>query len=153
MDNLLARISDQETATFNTEGLLNFIRLLRDRMVERFPEGEVQDWVAFDCAALKFPFYAFGITRIEALWSKYQSVLPKSNVIIEQYTDFKYAMAEKIEAGVVSTLADLIKFVFQLQAHIKGSRTGPVNENMEYGYAFKILYAPSIIRLLSPADA
>ena len=62
VDNLLARISDEETVTFNTEGLLNFIKLLCDDMVERFPEGEVQDWLVFDCAALKSPSYAFGIT-------------------------------------------------------------------------------------------
>ena len=113
VDNLLARISEEETATFNTEGLLNFIRLLCDHMVERFPKGEVQDWVAIDCAALKSPCYAFGITQIEALWSKYQSVLPELTIIIEQYTDFKYAIAEKIKAAVVSTFADLISFMFQ----------------------------------------
>ena len=104
VDNLLARISDEETATFNTEGLLNFIRLLYDHMVERFPKDKVQDWVTFDCATLKSPSYAFGITQIDTLWSKYQSVLPEHNVIIEQYTDFKYAIEEKIKAGVVSTL-------------------------------------------------
>ena len=45
----------------------------------------------FDCAALKFPSYAFIIiAQIEALWSKYQSVLTERNVIIEQqYTDFE----------------------------------------------------------------
>jgi len=83
VNTLLARISEEETATFNTEGLLNFIRLLCDHMVERFPEGEVQDWVAFDCATLKSPCYAFGITQIEGLWSKYQSVLPELNILIE----------------------------------------------------------------------
>ena len=113
VDNLLARISDKETATFNTKGLLNFIKLLCDHMVERFPEGKVQDWVAFGCATLKSPSYAFGITQIEALWFKYQSVLPERNVIIKQYTDFKYAIAEKIKAGVICTFADLIKFLFQ----------------------------------------
>ena len=66
VDNLLARIFQEETATFNTKGLLDFIRLLCDHMVERFPEGEVQDWVAFDCAGLKSPCSAFGITQIEA---------------------------------------------------------------------------------------
>ena len=113
VDNLLDKISEEETATFDTEGLLDFIRLLCDHMIERFPEGEVQDWVAFDCAALKSHCYAFGITQIEALCSKYQSVLPERNIIIEQYTDFKYAIAEKIKAGVVSTFADLINFAFQ----------------------------------------
>ena len=39
--------------------------------------------------------------------------MPERNIIIEQYTDFKYAIAEKIKAGVVSTFADLINFVFQ----------------------------------------
>ena len=34
VDNLLARISEEETSTFNTEGLLDFIRLLCDYMVE-----------------------------------------------------------------------------------------------------------------------
>ena len=110
---MLDKISEEETATFDTEGLLDFIRLLCDHMIERFPEGEVQDWVAFDCAALKSHCYAFGITQIEALCSKYQSVLPERNIIIEQYTDFKYAIAEKIKAGVVSTFADLINFAFQ----------------------------------------
>ena len=32
VDNLLVRISEEETATFNTEGLLDFIRLLCDHM-------------------------------------------------------------------------------------------------------------------------
>ena len=54
VDNLLARTSNEKTATFNTERLLNFIGLLCDHMVERFLEGEMKDWVAFDCAALKF---------------------------------------------------------------------------------------------------
>ena len=65
-------------------------------MVERFSEGEVQDWVAFDCAALKSPSNAFGIIQIEALWSKYQSAFPQHNVIIKQYTYFKYAIAKRI---------------------------------------------------------
>ena len=39
------------------------------------------------------------------------------------------------------------------QAHSKAPRTGPGNENMEYGCAFKILCAPSIFRPLSSADA
>ena len=112
VDNFLARISDEETATFDTEGLLDFITLLCDHMVERFPERKIQEWVAFNCAALKSPCYAFGITQIEALWSKYQSVLPEPNIIIERYTDFEYAIDEKIKAGVVSTFADLINFVF-----------------------------------------
>ena len=59
---MLARISDEETATFNTEVLLNFTRLLCDHKEKIFPKGEKQDWVAFDCAALKSPSYAFGIT-------------------------------------------------------------------------------------------
>ena len=39
------------------------------------------------------------------------------------------------------------------QAHPKGPRTGPGNENMMYGCAFGILCAPSIIRPLSRAGA
>ena len=39
------------------------------------------------------------------------------------------------------------------QAHSKGPRTGPGNENMDYGCSFGILCAPSIIRQLSRADA
>ena len=113
VDNLLARISEEETATFDSEGLLDFIRLLCDHMIERFPEGEVQDRVAFDCAVLKSPCYAFGITEIEALCSKYEFVLPERSIIIDQYTDFKYAITEKNKAGVVSTFADLINFTFQ----------------------------------------
>ena len=35
VDNLLARISEEETATFNTEGLLDFIRLLCDYEISR----------------------------------------------------------------------------------------------------------------------
>ena len=113
VDNLLAGVSSEKTATINTEGLLKFITLLCEHMVKRFPEGELQDWVAFDCGALKSPSYAFGTTQIEALCSRYQSILPKRRVVIEQYTDFKYAVAERIKAGVVSTFADVINFVFQ----------------------------------------
>ena len=72
----------------------------------------MQDWVAFDCAALKSPCFAFGITQIEARWSKDQSVIPEPNVIIEQYTDFKYALNEKIKDGLVSTFAELINLAF-----------------------------------------
>ena len=39
------------------------------------------------------------------------------------------------------------------QAHSKRPRAGPGKENMECGCAFGILYAPSIIRPLSRADA
>ena len=39
--------------------------------------------------------------------------MPERNVIIKQYTDLKYAIAEKINAGVVSTFAYVIKFMFQ----------------------------------------
>jgi len=73
----------------------------------------VQDWVAFDCAALKSPCYAFGIMQIEAAWFKYQSVLPEQNIIMVQYADFKYAIAAQIKAGFASTFADLISFEFQ----------------------------------------
>ena len=38
------------------------------------------------------------------------------------------------------------------QTHSKGSGNGPGNENMEYGCAFAILCAPSIIRPLSRAN-
>ena len=39
------------------------------------------------------------------------------------------------------------------QAHSEGPETGPGNKNMEYGRAFRILCAPSIIRPLSRVDA
>ena len=39
------------------------------------------------------------------------------------------------------------------QAHSKEPRTGPGNENMGYGCAFRILCAPSIICPLSCTDA
>ena len=39
------------------------------------------------------------------------------------------------------------------QAHSKGPRTGPGNENREYGCAFRMLCSPFIIRPLSRADA
>ena len=39
------------------------------------------------------------------------------------------------------------------QAHSKGPRTGPGNENMEYGCAFRILCTPFVTRSLSRADA
>ena len=35
------------------------------------------------------------------------------------------------------------------QVHFKGSRPGPRNENTEYGCAFGVLRAPSIIIILS----
>ena len=39
------------------------------------------------------------------------------------------------------------------QAHFKGPRTDPGNDSMEYGHAFGILCAPSMIRPLSCEDA
>ena len=39
------------------------------------------------------------------------------------------------------------------KANFKGPKTGPGNENMEYGCAFRLLCAPSIIRPLNRADA
>ena len=39
------------------------------------------------------------------------------------------------------------------QSYFKGPRTGPGNENMEYGCALRILCAPSIICPPSHADA
>ena len=57
------------------------------------------------------------------------------------------------KASRMNTLLSAINLRCSGQAHSKEPRTGPGNENMEYGYAFRMLLTPSIIRPLSRANA
>ncbi|CAM2096108.1 unnamed protein product [Caretta caretta] len=65
---------------------------------DRFPEDEVQVWSAFDCAVIVKCNFNFGIHQVKSLCSKYKDFLAEEIVIVNQYNDVKFAVAERIKS-------------------------------------------------------
>ncbi|CAM2101000.1 unnamed protein product [Caretta caretta] len=59
---------------------------------DRFPEDEVQEWSAFDCAAIVKCDFNFGIQQVKSLCSKYKDFLAEEIVINEQFQDLAKLM-------------------------------------------------------------
>ena len=53
----------QENANVDTRFILTFIRILCDRLADRFPIKEVDQWSAFDCTANAQCQFEFGIEQ------------------------------------------------------------------------------------------
>ncbi|CAM2103759.1 unnamed protein product [Caretta caretta] len=79
----------------------------------RFPEDEVQEWSAFDCAAIFKCDFNFGIHQVKSLCSKYKDFLAEEIVIVNQYNDFKFAVAERIKSQLVLSFPDMVTFAHQ----------------------------------------
>lgn len=102
----------QENTNVDTSSILAFIRILCDHLEDRFPENEVNAWSAFDCTAIAQCKFQFGIDEINSLCLKYKNLLIEStqNSIIDQYNDYKYAVAGKIKSNLILSFEDMVHF-------------------------------------------
>ena len=81
-------------------------------LIDRFPENEVQDWSAFDCEAIAQCNFNFGVEQINSLCSKYKDLLGLNeiSVLVQQFNDYKFAVAEKIKSKLVSNYPDMVAY-------------------------------------------
>ncbi|CAM2115547.1 unnamed protein product [Caretta caretta] len=106
-------MSSQENNEIDTSSIITFINIWCAHLADRFPEDEVQEWPAFDCAAeVKYDFN-FGIHQVKSLGSKYKDFFAEEIVIVSQYNDFKFAVAERIKSQLVLSFPDVMTFAHQ----------------------------------------
>ncbi|CAM2115697.1 unnamed protein product [Caretta caretta] len=84
--------------------------ILCAHLADRFPEDEVQEWSAFDCAAIVKCDFNFGIHQVKSLYSKYKDFLAEEIVIVSQYNDFKFAVTERLKSQLVLSFLDMVTF-------------------------------------------
>jgi hypothetical protein len=108
----LLHTSCQEINLVDTTSIITFIRILCAHLAERFPENEVEEWSAFDIAAIGQSqlVFSFGIEQVNFLCSKYKDFLADSKVIAKQYNDFKFAVREKISSKLISSYPEMVTF-------------------------------------------
>ncbi|CAM2107057.1 unnamed protein product [Caretta caretta] len=94
----LLEMSSQENNEMDTSSIITFINILCAHLADRFPEDEVQEWSAFDFAAIVKCDFKFGIHQVKPLCSKYKDFLAEEIVIVSQYNDFKFAVAKRIKS-------------------------------------------------------
>ncbi|CAM2096228.1 unnamed protein product [Caretta caretta] len=109
----LLDMSSQENNEIDPSFIITFINILCAHLVDRFPEDEVHEWSAFDCAAIVKCDFNFGIHEVKSLCSKYKDLLAEEIVIVSQYNDFKFAVAERIKSQLVLSLPDMVIFPHQ----------------------------------------
>uniref|UniRef100_A0A1B8Y9W5 HAT C-terminal dimerisation domain-containing protein n=1 Tax=Xenopus tropicalis TaxID=8364 RepID=A0A1B8Y9W5_XENTR len=112
VNSLLDKVSAKEVSV-DTNSILTFINILCLHLGERFPENEIEEWSAFDCTAIAQCDFDFGIEHIRSLCLKYKQFLQEESVIIQQYNDFKFLVAEKIKSNLINSFPDMTKFSFQ----------------------------------------
>ncbi|XP_067851161.1 uncharacterized protein [Heptranchias perlo] len=123
--NLIASCTRDEP--FKGDSILMFVSLLYDHLEKRFPENELNEWSAFDFASLapEQISYEFGTENIEKLVDKHrqililgqvrssgQNIMDEKQLIVSQYNDYKYLIAEKIETSL-RTFQDLVTFTLK----------------------------------------
>ncbi|CAM2113913.1 unnamed protein product [Caretta caretta] len=106
-------MSSQENNEIDSSSIITFINILCAHLADRFPEDEVQEWSAFDCAAIVKCDFNSGIHQVESLCSKYKDFLAEEIVIVSQYNDFKFAVAERIKSQLVLSFLDMVTFAHQ----------------------------------------
>ncbi|CAM2096411.1 unnamed protein product [Caretta caretta] len=109
----LLDMSSQENNEIDTSSIITFINILCAHLAGRFPEDEVQEWSAFDCAAIVKCDFNFGIHQVSSLCSKYKDFLAEEIVIVSQNNDFKFAVAERIKSQFVLSFPDMVTFAHQ----------------------------------------
>ena len=77
---------------------------------DRFPENEIQDWIAFDVTKLKSDCdFEFGNEEISSLCKKYSVFLTApEQAIREQYSNFKFYVQRKLKSKSVNSFLELV---------------------------------------------
>lgn len=98
----------------DTAAILRFIERVCLHLEERFPEGELGDWVAFDHQAIQNQNnFDFGKTELSKLAAKYEHLLAPEKIhgnLQSEYNDFKFILKEKLQSGSLKTFADVTCF-------------------------------------------
>lgn len=107
----LDRYADADTAS-----ILRFIERVCDHLQERFPEGELEEWIAFDHDAIKVQTrFDFGQEDISKLVAKYEHFFESKSknirsLVIAEYNEFKFVLKEKLKSGTLKTFADIVSY-------------------------------------------
>ncbi|CAM2096994.1 unnamed protein product [Caretta caretta] len=109
----LLDMSSQENNETDTSSIITFINILCACLADRFPEDEVQELSAFDCAAIVNCDFNFAIHQVKSLCSKYKDFLAEEIVIVSQYNGFKFAVAERIKSQLILSFPDMVTFAHQ----------------------------------------
>ena len=99
--------------------ILRFVEVLCNHLAKRFPDDDLLDWQAFDhSATTRDSSFEFGKESLYKLIRRFSSVIPNceenvTSTICEQYNDFKFLIAEKVNTGSIQTFSDVISFVLK----------------------------------------
>ena len=97
----------------NTGFIIAFIKSVCEHLENRFPEGEINNWSAFDCTALTECTFDFGVQEITALCTKYKDLIGENfDNVVSEYNDYKFAVGELIKGRLVSNYQGMIQFAF-----------------------------------------
>ena len=103
-----------EGVSVDTSSLIIFINILCLHLGENFLKMKIEEWSAFYCTAIAQCDFDFGNKNIRSLSLKYKHFLQEENVIIQQYNDFKFLVAEKIKSKLINSFPDMTMFAFQI---------------------------------------
>ena len=86
---------------------------------DRFPENEIQDWMAFDVTKLKSDCdFEFGNEEISSLCKKYSVFLTApEQAIREQYSKFKFYVQRKLKSKSVNCFLELVQLAYKSQEY------------------------------------
>jgi hypothetical protein len=115
-DEVVELLSKDQFVDVDTAAILTFIQRVCIHLQERFPEGEVEEWVAFDTQAIQVQTdFQFGNQELLKLCAKYNHFLTKNgddtkNMLIKEYNEFKFILNEKIKSGTLKTFSDVVSY-------------------------------------------
>ena len=102
---------------FDTEPAIQFITSVCYHLDNRFPQDELQEWKIFDHMIIKnSDEFDFGKKELSKLVVRYSNIINNYDdnvkiLIIQQYSDFKFIVNQKIESGVIKTFNDTLNIV------------------------------------------
>ena len=114
---LLSTYPDVDTAA-----VLRFIQRACNHLQDRFPDGELKEWIAFDTQAiLAHSNFEFGNEELKKLIEKYQhfwintsstenETNDSAESIIFEYNEFKFVLVEKLKTGSSKTFTDVVGY-------------------------------------------
>lgn len=105
--------------SIDSKPILTFIENVCYHLEDRFPENEIQDWIAFDVSKLKLDFdFKFGNEEISSLCKKYSIFLTApEQAIKEQYNNFKFYAQRKLKTKSVNSFLELVQLAYKSEEY------------------------------------
>lgn len=94
-----------------TAAVFRFIERVYVHVTEKFPDGELHEWFAFDTQANRAQTkFNFCKEDVEELIKKYKHFLTQdtSTSMSSEYNEFKFVVKEKLKAGSLQTFAEIV---------------------------------------------